>query len=206
MSEEPQKAGDSYDYSTRSGVRAISWNDFHGLVKALVRAVAPWKPTIILPIGRGGYYPGTLMAHMLQTELYLARLSRRERDVVVRATPQWLVPPPAGVAGHRVLVVDEISSTGETLSLARARLLAMDVAEVRTAVLYAHTWGAGAADYVALITDELVLNPWDREVYLEEEFILHPEYAQALNEQGLEPQSEMLIATPYYVTEKIPNP
>lgn len=206
MPEQSQKAGDSYDYSTRGGVRAISWNDFHGLVKALVRAVAPWKPRIILPIGRGGYYPGTLMAHMLQTELYPVRLSRRERDVVVRATPQWLVPPPAGVAGHRVLVVDEISSTGETLSLARARLLAMDVAEVRTAALYAHTWGVDAADYVALITDELVLNPWDRELYLDGEFKLHPEYTQALNEQGLKPQSEMLIDAPIYIAEKFAPP
>ena len=58
----------SYDYSTRQGIHPISWEDFHGLCKALVRAVSAFQPEIILPIGRGGFYPGTLMAHLLQVE------------------------------------------------------------------------------------------------------------------------------------------
>jgi hypothetical protein len=48
----------SYDYATRAGVRLISWDDFHGLVKALAVAVAPWRPEVVLPVLRGGAYPG----------------------------------------------------------------------------------------------------------------------------------------------------
>ena len=69
MSEPP------YDYSTRSGVRPISWNDFHGLVKALAVAVAPWRPDMVLPVLRGGAYPGALLAHILQDVYKRQRLN-----------------------------------------------------------------------------------------------------------------------------------
>ncbi|MBX7237178.1 MAG: hypothetical protein K1X65_22535 [Caldilineales bacterium] len=55
----------SYDYSARQGVLPISWEDFHGLCKGLARAVAGCAPEIILAVGRGGFYPGTLIAHLL---------------------------------------------------------------------------------------------------------------------------------------------
>ncbi len=193
---------ESYNYSTRDGLRPISWNDFHGLVKALAVAVAPWRPEIILPVLRGGAYPGALLAHILQVEVYPVRLSRRVDDVVVRDTPVWLVEPPAAVAGRRVLVVDEMSSTGETIELVKARALAVGAAEARAATLYAHTWGASVPDYIGLITDELVLNPWDREVYRDGAFQTHPEYVAALAEQGAAAEASLLIPATVFTAEK----
>jgi len=191
-----------YDYSNRAGVRPISWDDFHGLVKALAVAVAPWRPEVVLPVLRGGAYPGALLAHILQVEVYPVRLTRRQDDVVVRESPLWLVEPPAAVAGRRVLVVDEMCSTGETLRLVRERALALDAAEARTATLYAHTWGADAVDYTGLITDELVLNPWDREIYRDGAFQFHPEYVSALAEQGLAAEPALLIAATPFVAAR----
>jgi len=66
-----------YAYSTRTGVRPISWEDFHGICKALALAVSHFQPEVIVPIGRGGYYPGTLLAHLLRVEIYPVRVSRR---------------------------------------------------------------------------------------------------------------------------------
>lgn len=191
-----------YDYSTRQGLRPISWNDFHGLVRALVVAVAPWRPEIVLPVLRGGAYAGALLAHMLQLDIYPVRLSRRENDVVVHETPRWLVEPPAAVAGRRVLVVDEMASTGQTLALVRDRALAIGAAEARAAVLYAHTWGVKVPDFIGLITDELVLNPWDREIYHDGEFAFHPEYVAALAQQGIAPDPSLLIPAPSFVAAK----
>jgi len=192
-----------YDYSMRDGVRPISWDDFHGLVKALAVAVAPWRPEIVLPVGRGGYYPGALLAHILQVEVYPVRLTRRQDDVVVRESPRWLVEPPAAVAGRRALVVDEMCSSGETVRLVKERALALGAAEARTATLYAHTWGADEVDYTGLITDELVLNPWDREIYRDGEFRFHPEYVAALAQQGLAADPALLIpATPFVAAKR----
>jgi hypoxanthine phosphoribosyltransferase len=187
-----------YDYSTRKGIFPVSWEDFHGLVKALAAAVAPWRPEIILPVLRGGAYPGALLAHLLQVEVYPVRLSRRVNDVVVHESPRWLVESPPAVAGRRVLVVDEMCSTGETISLVRDKALALGAAEARAAVLYAHTWGVAIPDYIGLVTDELVMNPWDREIYADGAFRFHPEYEEALRLQGLDADASLLIpATPF---------
>jgi hypoxanthine phosphoribosyltransferase len=193
----------SYDYSTRSGILPISWADFHGLCNALALAVEPYAPEIILPVARGGYYAGALLAHILCAEVYAIRLTRRVNDIVTRVEPLWLQEPPAAVAGRRVLIVDEISSTGETLRLARAKALEMGAAQVRTAVLYAHTWGMGEPDYIALISDALLMNPWDREILREGSFEFNPEYAGALAEQGLAADPSLLIpATPFKIAKR----
>ncbi len=174
-----------YDYSTRQSVLPISWEDFHGLCKGLARAAATFDPEIIVAIGRGGFYPGALIAHLLRVEIYPVRLSRRLQDEVRFAEPRWLLEPPALVGGKRVLIVDEIASTGETLRMAAERARQLGVAQIRTAVLYAHTRSADAADMIGLISDALILNPWDREVFDDGAFRIHPEYVAALAQQGI---------------------
>ena len=182
-----------YDYSTRKGIHPISWEDFHGLCKALAVAVASFGPEIILPIGRGGYYPGTLLAHLLQAEIYPIRLSRRVNDAVKYQSPQWIMEPPAVVAGRKVLIVDEICGSGETISMVKEKVAELGASAVRSAVLYAHTWGTGTPDYIGLISDALLLNPWDREILRDGQFQFHPEYAEALAQQGLAAAPELLI-------------
>ncbi len=181
-----------YDYASRSGLLPISWQTFHSLCKGLARAVAPFQPELVLAVGRGGYYPGTLVAHLLRLELYPVRLSRRVNDVVRYRSPRWLVRPPALVRDRRVLVVDEIASTGETLRLVTDELRHLDAREVRSAVLYAHTGGADVPDYIGLLSDALILNPWDREVFQDGQFVFHPEYVDALRDQGLAPLPDLL--------------
>lgn len=193
-----------YDYSTRQGIHPISWNDFHSLCKGLALAVAQFDPEIILPIGRGGYYPGTLIAHMLQVEIYPIRLSRRIRDVVRYHIPKWLVEPPKEVRDKRVLIVDEICGSGETIKMVTVSVKALSAAQIRSAVLYAHTWGIDVPDYIGLISDALLLNPWDREIIKHGAFQPHPEYAQAFDQQGLEMTSSHLIDAPPFEIAKQP--
>lgn len=192
----------SYDYTQRAGVLPISWNDFHGLCKALALGVHAYRPELILAIGRGGYYAGTLLAHMLRVDLWPVYLTRRVQDSVVREHPQWVIEPPVAVAGRRVLVVDEISGSGETVRLVRDKALELGAAEARVAVLYAHSWGVEAPDYIGLVSDALFLNPWDREVLTEHGFQMHPEYRDALAQQGQVADATMFIDAPAYVLAK----
>jgi uncharacterized protein len=185
-----------YDYANRDGVRPISWEDFHGICKGLVKAVDPFKPEIILAVGRGGFYPGTLISHYLRAEIYPVRVSRRVNDVIRYDNPQWLVRPPEIIKDKRVLVVDEISSSGETLQVVKDEAERLGAASVRCAVMYAHSWGTDVPDYIGLISDQLLLNPWDREIFQDGEFRFHPEYVGALAEQHITPDSSLLINAP----------
>jgi hypoxanthine phosphoribosyltransferase len=176
-----------YDYSTRKGVLPISWDDFHSICKGLAVAVAPFDPEIVLAISRGGHYPGTLISHILQRELYSVRLTRRVNDIPVYEKPHWLARPPKPVTGKRVLVVDEICGKGETIMMVYSAVEKLGAKEVRSAVMYAHTWGVDVPDYIGLVSDELILNPWDREIYRGGAFVPHPEYLGAFDLQGIEP-------------------
>lgn len=184
----------SYDYYNRMGIHPISWEDFHGICKALAVAISSFEPEIILPIGRGGYYPGTLLAHMLQVEVFPVRVSRRVNDIVKYDEPQWIIAPPAEVAGHRILIVDEICDSGGTIRVVKEKALSMGASQVKSAVLYSHTKASDIPDYIGIITDELLLNPWDREIVKDGKFQFHPEYTGALEHQGVEATSELLIS------------
>lgn len=171
-----------YDYASRDGMVAVDWNMFVGLCKGLALAVEAYNPDVIVGVARGGLYPATQLSHLLQTDLMLVQLSRRVKDEVVHASPIWQVKP-GDLHGKRVLVVDEIADTGETLALVAAECQTAGAAEVRTATLYAHTQSQDSVDYIGIVTDQLIFNPWDREVLQRSTFVPHPEYVGAIQQQ-----------------------
>jgi hypoxanthine phosphoribosyltransferase len=181
-----------YSYQNRKGVLPISWADFHGLCKGLAGAVYPYKPDIVIGIARGGLYPGTLISHILRKEFYPVRITRRLNDAVAYEHPQWLVKPPSIVRGQKILIVDEICDSGETIRLVKDELEKLQAKEMRAAVLYAHQKGVDVPDYIGIISNALILNPWDREIYQAEQFIIHPEYVHAFGENNLEIESSYL--------------
>src|SRR5512146_1306088 len=102
-------------YETRKGVQPISWEDYHSICRSLALSAAKFDPQVILGIARGGLYAGSLISHLLRRDFYAVYLTRRHLDQKVSEEPRWLVRPPDLVQGQSVLVVDEISSSGETL-------------------------------------------------------------------------------------------
>ena len=186
------EAGKFYSYEKRKGVLPISWEDYFGLCKGLALAISPYDPEIILGVARGGLYAATLLSHMLQAELYTIRITRRFKDQVVYDKPVWIVKPPSIVKDQRVLIVDEICGAGQTLIMIKEEVERLGAREIRSAVLYAHEQGKAIPDYIGIISDELILNPWDREIIREGQFVLHPEYVHALAQQGMMPDSSLL--------------
>lgn len=172
-----------YDYSRRIGEEHISWERFEQLARQLAIQIEADEPQIILGVARGGLIPATVISFMLRRELYPVRLTRRLNDTVVRPQPTWLVRPPDKVRGRRVVIVDEIADSGRTVALAAEEVRQMGASHVRTAVLYAHTWADPRPDFVGLTSDALILNPWDREVLVDGQFVTHPELAAALRLQ-----------------------
>jgi len=135
---------------------------------------AAYAPEAIVGIARGGWLPATVLASMLCCDLYPMRLSRREGGRVVHETPQILLPPPAQVAGRRILLLDDIADTGVTLSLALRTLKRTGAAEVHTAALVAHSWASPQPEIVGLLTDAFVITPWEREMVQDGVLVPHP--------------------------------
>lgn len=174
----------SYSYSERKGYLPIDWDCFHKIVNGIVLSLKE-KPDVIIGISRGGLYPATFLSHILQIELIPIQLSRRVNDVITYATPKWVIKPSEeDIRNKKVLIVDEICDSGETLEMVKDFVKSLNPNDIKTAVLYSHKKSSNIPDYIGKITDELVLNPWDRVVLNSTRLEPNKEYLEALKQQG----------------------
>lgn len=159
----------------------LDWNMFGELCRALALKVArDYNPEAIVGVARAGVIPGAVMASILRVDFYSMNISRRDGDEV-RERPEILSAAPRNIAGKRVLIVDEITSSGDTLRLALAAVRDAQPAEVRTATSFSRTTGY-QPDYAALTLDANVIFPWDRKIFDGDELVVNPRYENVIDE------------------------
>jgi hypothetical protein len=88
------------------------------------------------------------------------------------------------VTGQRVAVIDEIADSGETLALVGSRALERGARQVWNVSLVAHSWANPQPDFTALVSDALVIFPWDQQVYASGSWQVHPEIVAAIEAQN----------------------
>ena len=103
-----------------------------------------------------------------------ARSEAKGRIEVLSAAPPQL-------AGRRVLLVDEICDSGETMRMALAAVRDVSPTEVRTATSLIRR-GGYEPDYFAIEAQGTVIFPWDREVLESGRLVVNPEYEELLAE------------------------
>jgi len=153
---------------------------FGELCRALAMRVArEYKPEMVVGIARAGVIPGAILASLLSIDFYSMKISRRQGGEKVRDRPAVLSAAPSQARGKRVVLVDEISTSGDTLRLGLAALRDVHPAEIRTATTFVRPMGY-QPDYHALETDQTIIFPWDRKVFDGEEWIVNPRYQGAI--------------------------
>lgn len=170
----------SYNYQDRKGVKEIPWEEFQKICQNLAEQVAKENFDLIIGVAKDGLFPATIIAGMLRKELYPVRVSRRENDIVVYDKPTWRVDIP-DITGKKVLVVDDISSSGNSLETVKKRAFEKGAIEVRTCVLTVHSFGDYKPDFVGLESDDLVIFPWHTKILVNGDWQLHPELAEAVD-------------------------
>ena len=145
----------------------LTWENFGVAARELAKQVVDsgYIPDLILSITRGGLLPAGTMSyamgiknlHIINVEFYTGVDERLPMPVL-------LPPVPASVhlSGQRVLIIDDVADTGETLRMVRD-FCAQHVAETRTAVLYEKSQSVVKCDYVWKRTDEWISFPWSSE-------------------------------------------
>jgi hypoxanthine phosphoribosyltransferase len=149
------------------GVRELTWHHFDQLVHALVQKLGSFKPDLVIGVVKGGLFVGGAVASILRCEFIPVRLAKRSRDRSA-LLPDVRTTIPDEVKGKRVLVVDDVMQSGETLKRALAEAARSGAREVRSATLVVHSRKAKAKalrpNWFALETDDLVVFPWDYEL------------------------------------------
>ncbi len=109
-------------------------------VAARVRTDGP--PDLVVAIARGGYVPARLVCDYLDlTWLESIRLVHYDPGGRRRRGVELATPLHCDIRGRRVLLMDDVADTGDTLEMARDHLLSLGPASVRVAVLL-HKQGA----------------------------------------------------------------
>jgi uncharacterized protein len=163
------------------GVLELSWDVFGELSRALAVNVArDYDPEMVIGIATAGVIPGAVIASILRRDFFSLKITRRSGMERVHERPQLLTSAPTQARGKRVLIVDEICTTGETLRMALAAVRAVNPAEVRTATSFVKA-GGYHPDFYAVETDAMVIFPWDRQVIAETgELTENPRYEDVL--------------------------
>lgn len=174
----------SYDYAQRPGVEPITWERFAELSAQLVEQLASRQIDAVVGVARAGLFPATRVATALRCDLYPCALSRRVADTVMFDRPVWNVNVSPAVADKNIAVVDEIADSGRTLAIVAERALDLGAAKVVTACLVRHTWANPVPDVTALVSDALIVFPWDQQVFINGQWQPHPELEEALRLQA----------------------
>ena len=143
----------------------IGWNHFYRLCGCLYHRISGtgFEPQLIVAIARGGYPVARVLADFfgsmnligLKIEHYHG--PKKMRHARVR------YPRPLPVAGRRVLLVDDVSDSGDTFEAALAHLAQFGTpAELRTAVLHHKTTSSQVPDYYAqrIVKWRWITYPW----------------------------------------------
>jgi hypoxanthine phosphoribosyltransferase len=158
------------------GRMELSWELFGELCRAVaVRVSQEYRPDLVIGIATAGVLPAATVAAMLHADFLSMKISRRDGDSR-HASPRVLSPTPVEARGRRVLIVDEITTSGDTLRLALAAVREVGPVEVRTATSFVRP-GGYRPDYFAMETDALIVFPWDRQVIQDHELVTPPIYA-----------------------------
>lgn len=154
----------------------LTWEMFGEVCRALALKVArDYHPDLVVGIARSGAIPGAIVASIMRVDFHAITISRKAGKEQVRERPAVLSETPIEAAGRRVLIVDEIATSGDTLRLALASVRDVGPSEVRTATSFVRPQGY-KPDYFSLATESTVVFPWDRKVFQDDHLVVNPRY------------------------------
>ncbi|AFK50911.1 phosphoribosyltransferase [Thermogladius calderae 1633] len=103
-------------------MKLVSWEEIVEWSRGLANIVKSngFKPDIVVALSRGGYVPGRLVCDFLGVENLLSIQSQHWTEAA-KAEERAIIkfPYQLDLRGFKVLVVDDIVDTGDTLKLAR---------------------------------------------------------------------------------------
>ena len=143
----------------------ISWHRMYQLTNRLALKIKQtgFKPDLMVAIARGGYVPARILCDFLiitnltdmRVEHYGAGAQRKKHAALT-------VPLKIDVHGKKVLIVDDITDTGDTLEIAENHITELGAEMVRTAILIHKKQSPVVPDFYAkkIIKNRWIIYPW----------------------------------------------
>ncbi len=143
----------------------LSWGSIVRDTRRLSRIIrdSGYSPELIVAIGRGGYVPARILCdYLLIHDLASIKVEHWGTGAVRREKAVVKFPLCAQIRNKKVLLVDDVTDTGDTLRVALRHLARFRPRDVRTAVLIHKTCSVTAPDYFLrkIVKWRWVIFPW----------------------------------------------
>ena len=136
--------------------KLISWEQIEKWCEIIKEKVSnSFRPDIIVGLSRGGLVPARMLSDMLWIK-DLISIKTEHWGITATASGKAVLKDPGrlNIEGKRVLVVDDITDTGQSMKLAYDFILGQKPAEVRTVTMLHITRSAFIPDFYAELVDE----------------------------------------------------
>lgn len=144
---------------------APSWDTIYEMLLSLAAEIkrSGFKPDIIVGISRGGWAPARVISDLLENP-HTASVRVEFYTDVAKAGQRPIVTQPitANIRKMRVLLVDDVSDSGESMKIAVQHVAEKGAGETRTATLYLKPRSKFAPDFYAGQTGAWIIFPWER--------------------------------------------
>jgi len=124
---------------------------------------------IIVAIGRGGWVPARYLADYLGNIMNVSHMKIEHYVGIAKTTTARITEEVStNVRGKRILLVDDVPDTGDSVVMAKKYLLKKGAKEVRVACIHYKPWSTIKPEYFIKMTKCWVIYPWMRKENLEE--------------------------------------
>ena len=130
----------------------VSWGEVEAWVETLIARMAKdaFRPEIVIGMARGGMVPSRLICdHLVVKNLFTVKTEHWGLTATPDGKAKLAQALQTDVRGKRVLIVDDITDTGQSLILARDHVAALHPGALKSATLLHITHSLIAPDYFA---------------------------------------------------------
>ncbi len=115
-----------------------TWDDIQRLCRQLSEKIkkSGYNPDVVVAIARGGWVPARIVCDYLDIkELYSVKTEHW--GVVATPTGEARITQPLNIdlKGKRVLIVDDVADTGDTIKIVREHVMEFSPADIKVAVV-----------------------------------------------------------------------
>jgi hypoxanthine phosphoribosyltransferase len=141
-----------------------SWERIHWFSIELAEEIkrTKYNPDIIVGISRGGWVPARIISDLLEKAV-LANVSVEfyEQLGETKGRPTITQPISISVKEKKLLLVDDVADTGQSLVLVKKYLKDEGASEIKITSIYYKPWSIVIPDYYRKETNLWIIFPWE---------------------------------------------
>jgi len=119
-----------------------------------------FKPDIIIGVSRGGWVPARFLSDYLDIGIMASVGVKSYAHTEKKGKPVIVEKLGADITGLKVLVVDEVVDSGETLEVLKEYFASLKPKQVKYASLHYKPWAKLKPDYYAAESKDWIVYPW----------------------------------------------